>query len=301
MPTLLDDSLAAEAARIRDASARGRRVVGLPSGLARLDAITGGFVDGELTLLAARPLMGKTALAFTVALNVALRTQSGVALLAPGVNAAEAAQRAMAMFLRAPLEDIRKCQLRRSASAIDAAVSAFRQAPVLIDNAPLADERALDSRVRSAASTLGRRGRRLELLIVDSLQDIAPAHDGIQGSGRVVQALKSLARDMSLPILATTGLTKEVEGRVDGWPKASDLIDAGPATEAADVLMLLHREGVYGEPDAQRYGEADLIVADQPRGPLGAASLFYLEHQARFTDLRSPDGSHHPRTANPRA
>jgi len=264
---------------------------GLPTGFRDLDDLTGGLHESELIILAARPSMGKTALATNIAEHVTL--DRGVACLFVSL---EMARRELAQRMLCSLGKIDGKKFRSgfiSSADRDKLVSAsnrLAQAPLYIDDTP--------SRTVSEIAACARRLRRkvgLGLVIIDYLQLIEPDNpqDPRQEQvARVTRRLKAMARELQIPVLCLAQLNRQVEqGREGHRPRLSHLRESGAIEQDADVVMFVHREEYYchSREEAEEKGVAgiaEIIVAKQRNGPTGEVKLAWLQKYTRFENLR---------------
>jgi replicative DNA helicase len=277
----------------------GRAVTGLETGLYELDDMTRGLQPGEFSVLAARPGVGKSALALNIAEHVAVDLRRPVAFFSLEMGRQELALRLLASRARVDGQRLRKGQLNNAeAKTVRDTASLLYDAPLLIDDTP--GLRVLDLRAK-ARRLLAR--QHVALVVVDYLQLMsAPGAESRQVEvASISRGLKALARELNVPLLALSQLRRESEEY--NRPALSDLRESGAIEQDADVVMLLHREEMRrrqvsrraaGEPgDAQEEalqrqeqarmeGTADLIIAKQRNGPTGRIRLTFLKNITRF-------------------
>lgn len=327
-------SVAAQALQTMEAAwKREGGIAGLSTGLADLDERLGGLVRGDLVVLAARPGMGKTALATNIAFTAAQRYRAGVdeagrasvedgAVV--GFFSLEMAGEQLVARLLAERSGIPAHRLRsgsvdaRDFEAVVAASTEIASLPLYIDDTPALSIAGLRSRARRLKRTQG-----LSLLVVDYLQLVrptAPHREGnrVQEVSEVTQGLKALAKELDLPVLAVSQLSRAVESREDKRPLLSDLRESGSIEQDADIVMFLYREEYYlarQEPQPKsgedEYGDAfrqrienwqqrmekkkgitEVIVAKHRHGPVGEADIYFDAATTRYSDLEtrhSPD------------
>lgn len=283
----LHDALGDTFSRIEEIYRDGREVVGVPTGFLWLDRLTTGLQPGNLIILAARPSMGKTALALGIAANVVVREQLPVALFTMEMNVGEVTQRLIAS------EGLVESQLLRTGklgpeewSQITAAAARLDQAPLLMDET--ASLTALE--LRSKARRLALRVPKLSLIIVDYLQLMTSgnrAENRNQDVSQISRTLKILAAELRVPVLALSQLSRQVEGRHDKRPMLSDLRESGSIEQDADLVMLLYRDDYYHEddPDTSQRGIAEVNLAKHRNGPTGTVKLAFVERFAKFSDI----------------
>lgn len=274
-----------ELARLEQVRA-GQPSVGQQTGFVDLDKLTTGLHKGNLLILAARPSMGKSSLAMNVVENVA-EAGSAVAVFSLEMSRTELLRRMIASqsmipgenLVRGPIDDARWKRLRETAAKV-------ADWPLYVDDD--ADVGVLD--IRARARRLSQRVD-LALVVVDYLQlmraDASAESRNIE-VGRITRGLKVLAKELDVPVLALSQLSRAVEHRSDKRPVLSDLRDSGSVEQDADVVMFLYREGYY-EDDAAEPEKTELNVAKQRNGPTGRLDLTFLEHYPRFANYASPD------------
>ena len=266
-----------------DRSEQGGYTVGTPTGIPSLDKATAGFEPGNLILLAARPSMGKTALAVCVAKNIAA-TEQPVAFFSLEMSKDEIARRIISIEARIPGHQVRtgKCSpddWQRAA----AAVSRLEKLPFYIDDARGTGLLELRTKIRQ----LKRQNPDLALVIIDYLQLMNPPTNGGRMTrndevSAISRGLKILAGDFNTPILALSQLNRSLETRVEKRPQLSDLRDSGSLEQDADLVLFLYRDHVYKDESASN--EAELILAKQRNGPLTTVPLYWHQHYASFTE-----------------
>jgi len=269
----------------------GRAVTGLETGFYELDDLTRGLQDGEMIVLAARPSVGKSALALNIAEHVAVDLEKPVAFFSIEMSREALALRLLSSRARVDGQRLRKGTLSNDEAAkVRDAASRLYEVPLYIDDTP--GLRIID--LRAKARRLVAR-HKIELIIVDYLQLMT---SGQREENRQVEVsnisrgLKSLARELHLPLLAISQLRRESEER--NLPRLSDLRESGAIEQDADVVMLLHREEMRHRPGTAEYreaqGKADLIIAKQRNGPVGMISLTWMWQYTRFMPASPREG-----------
>jgi replicative DNA helicase len=271
-------------------AAEGQTLTGTPSGFADLDEITGGFQPGNLIIIAARPSMGKSALVTNMAENVALDVKQPrpVALFSLEMSEAELAQRFIASQASIKGDDLRKGRLkeeRKWKRVLDVA-GAYDQAPLYVDESSdigILEVRAKARRLHQQCQDQGGLG----LIIVDYLQLMRPdarIENRVQQVGEMSRGLKILARELEVPVIALSQLSRGVESRTDKRPMLSDLRESGQIEQDADLVMFIYRDDYYNE-DSERPGEADLLIAKHRNGALGDVPLVFQNEYPRFRSI----------------
>ena len=261
----------------------GRAITGLETGFYELDDLTRGLQDGEMIVLAARPSVGKSALALNIAEHVAVDLEKPVAFFSIEMSREALALRLLSSRAKVDGQKLRKGMLSNDEAAkVRDAASRLYEVPLYIDDQP--GLRIID--LRAKARRLVAR-HKIELIIVDYLQLMT---SGQREENRQVEVanisrgLKSLARELHLPLLAISQLRRESEER--NLPRLSDLRESGAIEQDADVVMLLHREEMRHRAGTPEYreaqGKADLIIAKQRNGPVGTIALTWMWQYTRF-------------------
>jgi len=270
--------------RITQLYEEGADVTGVPSGYRDLDRITSGFQRGNLIIMAARPSMGKSALGLCMAANLAVRYDTPVGLFTLEMSKSEVTQRLMCSEAK-----VESQRLRNGKLAVDdwprltAACDKLAKAPIYVD-----DTGSISMmEIRSKARRLKSQNPSLGLLVIDYLQLMTSgtnAENRNQEVSQISRSLKVLARDLDVPILAMSQLSRAVEQRHDKRPILSDLRDSGSIEQDADIVMFIYRDEYYNE-DSDQQGLAEVIVAKHRNGPTDAIKLSFLKRYAKFADL----------------
>jgi replicative DNA helicase len=279
----LEDVLHHEVDKLEALSRGGGGLTGTPSGFKELDDLTGGFQPGNLIVLAARPAMGKSALATNIAENAAIQNGRSVAIFSLEMSETELAHRFIASQARISSDELRKGRVRPDRwPKVLKAVDRLAQAPVYIDDS--SDVGILE--VRSKARRLHARDP-LGLVIVDYLQLMRAdgrSDSRVEQIGQISRGLKILARELEIPVLALSQLSRAVESRNPPVPMLSDLRESGQIEQDADVVMFIYRDEYYND-ESERLGEADLVLAKHRNGPVGQVTLSFLPRYPRFANL----------------
>ncbi|MEX2621556.1 MAG: replicative DNA helicase [Egibacteraceae bacterium] len=255
-------------------------VTGLATGYPDLDRLTAGLQPASLVLLAARPGLGKSALAVNIATHAAVRLRQPVALFSLEMSAGEIVQRILSAECRLPLSRLRTGQLGDPDwAAISGAVGRLADAPLHLDDSPGLSA----SDVRARARRLQRR-HGLALVVVDYLQLLAPPRRMDNHASELAEtsrSLKLLAKELELPVLALSQLSRRPEERTDRRPQLADLRGSGGLEQDADLVWLLYREAAYqAQPPVT--GAAELAVAKHRNGALGMVPLVFHAERAQF-------------------
>lgn len=287
--------------RLERQALSGQALTGTTTGLRDLDELTGGLQDGNLIVVAARPSMGKSALVTNFVENAAL---SGVpaAFFSLEMSEEELVQRFVASQARLSGDAMRKGRLDKSDwPRVLEAAQTFEDVPIWIDES--SDISALEIRTKARridGKARAKYGRGLGLIVVDYLQLLRPSERAENRAVDVAQmsrGLKILARELKVPVVAVSQLSRAVESRNPPRPQLSDLRESGAVEQDADVVMFVYREEYYNRDDPEKRGQADLIIAKNRNGPVGDVPLTFIHHYPKFANApsgRSGHGSGHP-------
>jgi replicative DNA helicase len=262
-------------------------VTGVPTGFGDLDRMTSGFQPGDLIVVAGRPSMGKTALALNIGENVALNTGLPVAVFSMEMGAAQLAMRLIGSVGKLDQHKLRTGRLGpEDWDKLSTALGRLNEAPILIDETP-----ALNAiEVRSRARRLMKQYGKLGLVIVDYLQLMQATSQGENRAteiSEISRAMKSLAKELSVPVVALSQLNRSLEQRPNKRPVMSDLRESGAIEQDADVIVFIYRDEVYN-PESQDKGVAEIIIGKQRNGPIGTVRLTFLGEFTRFESFAAP-------------
>ena len=259
-------------------------VTGVPSGYRDLDRLTSGFQPGNLVVVAARPSMGKSAFGLGVAANLAVRHGIPVAIFTLEMSKAEVTQRLMCSEAKVESQRLRTGRLApEDWPRLTAACDKLAKAPVFVDDTgsvTMMEIRSKARRLKSKQTDLG-------LVVVDYLQLMTSgttAENRVQEVSQISRSLKLLARDLELPILAMSQLSRAVEQRHDKRPILSDLRESGSIEQDADLVAFLYRDDYYDD-ESEQPGIAEVILAKHRNGPTDTVKLSFLKRYAKFADL----------------
>ena len=284
---LLGDILHDEVDRLEKLSTGETEMTGTPSGFRDVDAVTGGFQPGNLIIVAARPAMGKSALVANIAENVAVKRGLPVAFFSLEMSEVELAQRFIACRARISGDKLRKGQVsKRDWPKVLRACNELEEAPLWFDDSSdlgILDLRAKARRLHAQEQERGGLG----LVIVDYLQ-LMRADDlranRVEQVGQMSRGLKILARELEVPVLAISQLSRAPEQRSPAKPMLSDLRESGSIEQDADLVAFLYREDYYRDPEDEPDGLADVIIAKHRNGPIGSPKLVFLDRFPKFAD-----------------
>jgi replicative DNA helicase len=260
----------------------GHAVTGVASGLIDLDDITGGFQPGQLVVLAARPSMGKTALAINICDHAAMEEKVAVLLVSLEMGHMEIAERFLCARSRIDNYKLRTgTGMSREFSQLTKAWNELKDAQIFIDDTPARNM----LQITAAARRLRLRSK-IGLIVVDYIQlvDSEDSRDSRQEQiAKISRRLKTLGRELELPVIALSQLNRAVESREDRRPRMADLRESGAIEQDADIVLLLHRPDYYDPNDQPGIGE--LIVAKNRNGRTGSVKLTFVKNIMRFENL----------------
>lgn len=260
---------------------------GVSTGFNGLDSLLSGLQPSDLVILAARPSMGKSSLALDIAKNVALKEKKAV-----GIFSLEMSKDQLIDRLISSESNIDSWKLRQGMLSADGeqndfvciqhALGTLSEAPIFIDDASSCSVLQMRAMARRLQASHG-----LGLVVVDYLQLIEPNNkilNSVQQITEISRQLKGLARELNVPVLALSQLSRAVEQRTPKVPRLSDLRDSGAIEQDADVVLFIYREDVYQE-ESPRKGVADIIIAKHRNGPIGRVELFFDKQRACFRNI----------------
>jgi len=281
----IEDLLKESFERITALYESGADVTGIASGFRELDHLTSGFQPGNLIILAARPSMGKSGLAMCMAANIAVRQQVPVALFTLEMSKSEVAQRLMCSEAKVESQRLRTGKLApEDWPRLTSACDKLAKSPIYVD-----DSGSITMmEIRSKARRLKSREPGLGLIVVDYLQLMtsgSSAENRVQEVSQISRSLKVLARDLDVPILALSQLSRAVEQRHDKRPILSDLRESGSIEQDADLVMFIYRDEYYNPEETDQQGLAEVALSKHRNGPTGVVKLSFLKRFAKFSDL----------------
>jgi replicative DNA helicase len=264
-------------------------ITGVPTGYHDLDSMTSGLQPGDLLIVAGRPSMGKTSFALNMAEHVAIEVGLPVAVFSMEMGGAQLAMRMLSSVGKLDAHRVRTGRLNDDEwSRLSFALGKMHEAPLYIDETPALNP--IDLRAR--ARRLHRQCGKLGLIVIDYLQLMSSANQS-GGENRATEiseisrALKSLAKELSVPVIALSQLNRSLEQRPNKRPVMSDLRESGAIEQDADVIMFIYRDQVYN-PDSPDKGSAEIIIGKQRNGPIGMVRLTFIGEYTRFENFASP-------------
>ncbi|NPV29473.1 MAG: replicative DNA helicase [Firmicutes bacterium] len=258
-------------------------VTGLPTGFTELDRLTSGLQPSDLILLAARPSMGKTSLGLNIAQNVALKAGVPVGIFSLEMAGEQVVQRLLCAEALVDQQRLRTGFLTEEDwPRLVRAASRLAEAPIFIDDTPAISLLELRSKARRLKIE-----HQVGFLVIDYLQLMQTGRrmeNRVQEISEISRFLKSLARELDIPVLALSQLSRAVEQRGERIPMLSDLRESGSLEQDSDVVMFIYRDDYYN-PHSEKKGIAEIIVAKQRNGPVGTVELAFLKEFTKFVNL----------------
>lgn len=257
-------------------------ITGVTTGFVDLDRLTSGLQRSDLIILAARPSMGKTALALNMAHAVATKAKLPVGIFSVEMSAEQIAQRLIALQAQVESQKLRSGRMTETDwDRLVHAIGVLSETPIFVDDTPALSTVEMRSKARRLHTEQG-----LGLLIVDYLQLMhgSSSEGRVQEISAISRSLKAIARELNVPVLALSQLSRAPEQRPNHEPMLSDLRESGSIEQDADLVMFIYRDVVYNA-ETERPHVADILVAKHRNGPTGKIHLFFQEALMRFLDL----------------
>jgi len=265
-------------------------ITGVPTGFNDLDTRTAGLQPGDLIIIAGRPSMGKTAFALNIAEHVALHPSVAmpVAIFSMEMSSSQLAMRMLSSIAKVDAHKLRTGRLGDEEwSQLTEAMGRLHEAKIHVDETPALN--ALE--VRARARRLKREYSKLGLVVVDYLQLMSSTSQGENRAteiSEISRSLKALAKELEVPVIALSQLSRAVEARNDRRPMMSDLRESGAIEQDADVILFIYREEVYSPEKEEAKGRAEIIIGKQRNGPIGRVDLTFLGRFTRFANFQDP-------------
>lgn len=259
-------------------------ITGISSGFNDFDKLTSGLQQSDLIIVAGRPSMGKTTFAMNMAEYVGMKTQKPVLIFSMEMPAEQLAMRMLSSLGRIEMQRIRSGQLDDGDwPRLSSAIAMMSEKKIFID-----DSGALGpGDIRARARRIAREHGELGMIVVDYLQLMrVPGNSEHRAAeiSEISRSLKSLARELNVPVVALSQLNRSLEQRTDRRPMMSDLRESGAIEQDADLIVFIYRDEVYNKDTAAK-GSAEIIVAKQRNGPIGTVRLTFLGHYSRFENF----------------
>lgn len=257
---------------------------GVQTGFKELDEMTTGLQPGDLVIVAGRPSMGKTAFVLSLALNTTMKYKNPTAIFSLEMSKESLVQRMLCSEARVNMHQLRSGTLpKRDLPKLSLAAGPLAEAPVYIDDTPAITVLELRAKARRLKAQNG-----LKLIIIDYLQlmgSSSKAESRQQEISIISRSLKGVAKELDVPVIALSQLSRAVEQRNDHRPQLADLRESGAIEQDADLVMFVYRDEVYNKDDENVKGKAEIIVGKQRNGPIGTANLAFVRDFARFENL----------------
>ena len=274
---------------------RQEHVTGVPTGLTKLDELTAGLQPSDLILIAGRPSMGKTAFALCIAQHVGIKLHMKILILSLEMSSQQLVQRLLSSEGRVDSLSVRTGRLQaQDWHRLTSAAGRLSEAPIFIDDSPGLTVLEVRAKARRMKSEHG-----LDLIVIDYLQLMrgrSNLDNRQQEISEISRSLKALAKELNVPVVALSQLSRAIETRGDNTPRLSDLRESGALEQDADVIMFLHRPSFYSKDamDEETRKTAEVHIGKQRNGPTGKLEVAFLSQYARFENLAGGDRQHEP-------
>jgi len=259
-------------------------VTGIPTGFTKLDEMTAGFQNSDLIIVGGRPSMGKTSLCLSMALHAAVKAGRSTAIFSLEMSKDQIAERLLCAEARVNMHALRSGMLpKRDYPRLSIAAGPLSSAPLYIDDTPGITVLELRAKARRLKAQHG-----LALIIVDYLQLMSPGvktESMQQDISQISRSLKGVAKELDVPVVALSQLSRGVEQRTDHRPLLSDLRESGAIEQDADIVLFVYRDEVYNKDSEDNKGKAEIIIGKQRNGPIGTVEAAFFRDYARFGDI----------------
>lgn len=277
-------------ANIKEKSESGTGITGMKTGYSGLDKVTSGFQKGDLIILAARPSVGKTALALNLGTNMALLNDLPTAIFSLEMPAEQLMQRILTFKSEVQGNKLRDGTIRTNAewNSLYEAANTVKEAKIFIDDSPMLKVSEIFSKCRKLKAE-----HDLGVIIIDYLQlmdSSSGAENRQQAVSEISRAFKALARELDVPVLALSQLSRAVEQRTDKRPMLSDLRESGAIEQDADIVMFMYREFYHSNEDESDNQETDVIIAKHRNGSLATITLLFKKSINAFYTITQSSG-----------
>ncbi|MBK6974963.1 MAG: replicative DNA helicase [Sterolibacteriaceae bacterium] len=265
----------------------GSDVTGMPTGYTDLDQKTSGMQPGDMIIVAGRPSMGKTAFALNIAEHVAVEMGQPVAIFSMEMPGTQLAMRFLSSIGKLDQHRVRTGRLNDDEwQRLTYSLGKLHEAPIHIDETPALNATELRARARRLFRQYGKLG----LIVIDYLQLMSSVRDNENRAtelSEISRSVKALAKELNVPVVALSQLSRNVEQRTNRRPIMSDLRESGAIEQDADLIQFIYRDEVYN-PDSPDKGTAEIIIAKQRNGPIGTVRLTFLGEYTKFENFASP-------------
>ena len=286
----IKDVLVESFTKLEELYNRKQHITGVPSGFTELDYRTAGFHGSELILIAARPAMGKTAFALNIATNAAVKANVPVAVFSLEMSKEQLVNRILCSESMVDSNKVRTGKLEEDDwTKLAGAIGPLSEAEIFIDDTPGINITEIRAKCRKLKLE-----KNIGMVVIDYLQLIQGSNK--RGGSReqeiseISRSLKILAKELDVPVIALSQLSRAAEQRPDHRPMLSDLRESGAIEQDADIVMFLYRDDYYNK-DTELKGIAEIIIAKQRNGPIGTVKMAWIPEQTRFADLAKNMGS----------
>jgi replicative DNA helicase len=264
-------------------------VTGVPTGFVDLDLKTAGLQPSDLIIIAGRPSMGKSALALSIAEYAGVSAKIPIALFSLEMSKEQLVQRMLCSHARVDANKVRTGYLAASDwPRLTAAAGKLSEAPIFIDDTPAISVMELRAKARRLKAN-----HDIQLIVLDYMQLMRGSSYSVESRQQEIsdisRSLKALARELNVPVIAISQLSRAVESRTDHRPQLSDLRESGAIEQDADVVILIMREDYYNR-TPENQGIAEIIVAKQRNGPTGTLKLTFISEYTRFENMTHVEG-----------
>ena len=261
-------------------------ITGVPTGFVDLDRMTSGLQAGDMIVIAGRPSMGKTAFALNIAEHVGVELRQPVAIFSLEMSGPQLASRFLSSVGRIDQSKLRTGRLTDEEwGRLTVALGKLHEAPIHIDETGAINSTDLRARARRLHRQFGKLG----LIVIDYLQLMSSNGYGENRAteiSEISRSIKALAKELQVPIIALSQLSRKVEERIDKRPLMSDLRESGAIEQDADIIMMMYREEYY-KPDTPDKGTAEVIIGKHRNGPVGTAKMTFIGEYTRFENYAS--------------
>jgi len=283
----IDPILVTAFEKIEHIASKKGSVIGVPTGMLDLDDMTSGFHEGDLIIIAGRPGMGKTAFALSMLRNAALEGNVGVGMFSLEMANHQLAMRLLCAEARVDSHFVRTGNVPKTHwKNLSIAVGELAQAPIFLDDTPALTVLELRAKARRLKAE-----HNIGMIVVDYLQ-LMQGPKGVESRQQEIsiisRSLKALAKELNIPVIGLSQLSRAVENRSDKQPQLSDLRESGAIEQDADVVIFLYRPWIYSQEDEDE-GKAKIIVAKQRNGPTGVVEATFISKYARYENLAQTD------------
>lgn len=270
--------------KMEAAAKAGGKITGIPTGFKHLDYKTAGLQNSDFILVAARPSMGKTAFVLNIAQHVAVKNKTTTAIFSLEMSKVQLVNRLISMESKVDSKNIRTGNMSAAEwTSVSEGASRVGESSLIIDDTPGISIAALRSKCRKF-----KRDNNLGLIIIDYIQLMTGGgrnESRQQEVSEISRALKGVARELNVPVIALSQLSRAVEARENKRPMLSDLRESGAIEQDADVVMFIYRDEYYNKDKPENKGKAEIIIAKQRNGPTGTVDLAWIGDLTKFADL----------------